>query len=317
MLWFEKFDDGMDWPIESSAGATAAFAAGIANPVLTGQRVRRPARERDPSPELIEGGAGRSLHSPVQPDADATLHIVGSRRGQGREGGRLRAADPRLGRMPAAARRRRGGPVGEEAAGRGAEEAAQAPRQAPPDEAAAGLLGRLDRRPPHGRQAAPGHAAVSAFERMRRKGPLADPVLGPVLTTAGTRPCTLLRLPHDRDEHDPQPTARSPSSAGARSRPGARAAEPTHPADFQLSDVIGGRLRRLHPRIRRSERAIGGSRFFLRFNWEMNGDWFPWWGRRQRQPAGRVRRRLAPRPRHLHAASAPPTRPGSGARTSR
>ena len=29
LLWFEKYDDGMDWPIETSQNATAAFAAGI------------------------------------------------------------------------------------------------------------------------------------------------------------------------------------------------------------------------------------------------------------------------------------------------
>jgi hypothetical protein len=32
LLWFEKFDDGMDWPIETSTSATAAFAEGIQNP---------------------------------------------------------------------------------------------------------------------------------------------------------------------------------------------------------------------------------------------------------------------------------------------
>jgi hypothetical protein len=32
LLWFEKFDDGMDWPIETSASATAAFAEGMKNP---------------------------------------------------------------------------------------------------------------------------------------------------------------------------------------------------------------------------------------------------------------------------------------------
>jgi beta-mannanase len=32
LLWFEKFDSGMDWPIETSASATSAFAAGIQNP---------------------------------------------------------------------------------------------------------------------------------------------------------------------------------------------------------------------------------------------------------------------------------------------
>jgi Glycosyl hydrolase family 26 len=29
LLWFEKFDDGMDWPIETSSSATSAFASGI------------------------------------------------------------------------------------------------------------------------------------------------------------------------------------------------------------------------------------------------------------------------------------------------
>jgi hypothetical protein len=29
LLWFDKFDDGMDWPIETSSAATSAFAEGI------------------------------------------------------------------------------------------------------------------------------------------------------------------------------------------------------------------------------------------------------------------------------------------------
>jgi hypothetical protein len=32
LLWFEQFDSGMDWPLETSASATSAFAAGIQNP---------------------------------------------------------------------------------------------------------------------------------------------------------------------------------------------------------------------------------------------------------------------------------------------
>ncbi len=36
MLWFDTFDDGMDWPIETSAGATSAFAAGIQDPLYVG-----------------------------------------------------------------------------------------------------------------------------------------------------------------------------------------------------------------------------------------------------------------------------------------
>jgi hypothetical protein len=32
MLWFDTFDDGMDWPIETSSSATSAFAAGVQAP---------------------------------------------------------------------------------------------------------------------------------------------------------------------------------------------------------------------------------------------------------------------------------------------
>ncbi len=32
LLWFEMYEDGMDWPIETSSSATSAFAAGIQNP---------------------------------------------------------------------------------------------------------------------------------------------------------------------------------------------------------------------------------------------------------------------------------------------
>ncbi|HEV2791347.1 MAG TPA: glycosyl hydrolase [Solirubrobacterales bacterium] len=35
-LWFDKFDDNMDWPIETSTSATAAFGEGIRNPVYVG-----------------------------------------------------------------------------------------------------------------------------------------------------------------------------------------------------------------------------------------------------------------------------------------
>ena len=32
MLWFDTFDDGMDWPIETSASAADAFAGAIQDP---------------------------------------------------------------------------------------------------------------------------------------------------------------------------------------------------------------------------------------------------------------------------------------------
>jgi hypothetical protein len=36
LVWFETFDDDMDWPIETSSAATSAFAAGIQNPAYLG-----------------------------------------------------------------------------------------------------------------------------------------------------------------------------------------------------------------------------------------------------------------------------------------
>jgi hypothetical protein len=38
LLWFEKFDDGMDWPIETSSSATSAFASGIQSPSYLGNQ---------------------------------------------------------------------------------------------------------------------------------------------------------------------------------------------------------------------------------------------------------------------------------------
>jgi hypothetical protein len=35
LLWFEKFDDGMDWPIETSGSSIEAFAAGIQSSAYT------------------------------------------------------------------------------------------------------------------------------------------------------------------------------------------------------------------------------------------------------------------------------------------
>jgi hypothetical protein len=36
MLWFDTYDDGMDWPIETSSSATAAFASGVQAPAYQG-----------------------------------------------------------------------------------------------------------------------------------------------------------------------------------------------------------------------------------------------------------------------------------------
>jgi hypothetical protein len=36
LLWFDKYDDGMDWPLETSTAASAAFAEGIQDPMYVG-----------------------------------------------------------------------------------------------------------------------------------------------------------------------------------------------------------------------------------------------------------------------------------------
>jgi hypothetical protein len=36
LLYFDKFDSNMDWPLETSTSATTAFAEGIQNPAYVG-----------------------------------------------------------------------------------------------------------------------------------------------------------------------------------------------------------------------------------------------------------------------------------------
>ena len=52
LLWFDKLDDGMDWPIETSASATAAFRAGVADP----RYVANTAAALPPGPIAPPGG---------------------------------------------------------------------------------------------------------------------------------------------------------------------------------------------------------------------------------------------------------------------
>ena len=39
LLWFEKYDDGMDWPIETSASSANAFADAIQSPAYLAESV--------------------------------------------------------------------------------------------------------------------------------------------------------------------------------------------------------------------------------------------------------------------------------------
>jgi len=49
MLWFDTFDDGMDWPIETSAASTSAFASAVQNP------------------DFVEGAYGNLPGGPIAP----------------------------------------------------------------------------------------------------------------------------------------------------------------------------------------------------------------------------------------------------------
>ena len=76
-----------------------------------------------------------------------------------------------------------------------------------------------------------------------------------------------------------------------------------------------GPLRRLHPRLRHRGQGLGPP-LLPPLQLGDERQLVPLVGGRQRQPAGRVRRRLAPRARHLHRGRRDQRRPGSGARTS-
>ena len=92
---------------------------------------------------------------------------------------------------------------------------------------------------------------------------------------AGLRaaPCSSYRFPDRSDEQRP-PLRRDPGlqlGLGSRSP---RTHRPNQP-DFQLGDLIAGTYD-AYIREFAEEARDWGHPFFLRFNWEMNGDWFPW-----------------------------------------
>ena len=71
--------------------------------------------------------------------------------------------------------------------------------------------------------------------------------------------------------------------------------DPVRQPDFQLSDVISGRY---DASIRSFARAAKrwGHPFFMRFDWEMNGTWFPW----AMKVNGNNPREYVPAWRHVH-----------------
>ena len=133
--------------------------------------------------------------------------------------------------------------------------------------------------------------AASSFQGRRRQGPLAAPVLGPVCPLR-SRSLQLLPLPDRRDGEDPRlrgDSALQLELRRLRRRPGGTS---------RLADLNAGRYDAYIQEFARAA-AAWGHPFFLRFDWEMNGNWFPWGAGVNGNTAGRIQAGLAPGPRHL------------------
>ena len=113
-------------------------------------------------------------------------------------------------------------------------------------------------------------SAVAKFEGMAGKAASLVNFSSP-FADCSKAPCSFYEFPDGGDGNDPRPRLDARSSAGPRSRPRPASNQP----DFQLADVIAG-----HHDAYIREFAEGardwGHPFFLRFNWEMNGNWFAW-----------------------------------------
>ena len=170
-----------------------------------------------------------------------------------------------------------------------------APAEADRDFHASALLGRLDRQPADRQGGALGHERRHDVRDSWRGKSVSIVHFSSPFAELLVRRLQLLRLPDQRDGTRSARTARSRSSAGPRCR------TPSHPDEpnFQLSDVIAGTYDSYIRELRRSREGLGAPVLpALQLGDERR--LVPLGGGRQRQPARRVRRRLAPRPRHLH-----------------
>ena len=116
-------------------------------------------------------------------------------------------------------------------------------------------------------------SAVSQFEGVVGKG-LSLVALGSPFADCSSPPCSFFDFPTEAMENvhrygaipffnwASQATSSDPSGA-------------TNMPDFQLSDVIAGTYDSYIRKFAEAARNWGHS-FFLRYDWEMNGNWFPW-----------------------------------------
>jgi Glycosyl hydrolase family 26 len=111
--------------------------------------------------------------------------------------------------------------------------------------------------------------AVSKFERKVGKG-LSLIEFSTPLADCSVSPCVFSSFPTDQMQKIREYGAIPVLSWNT----GAIPAEENEP-DFQLADIYHHRYDRYLRNFAR-EAAEWGHPFFLRFNWEMNGSWFPW-----------------------------------------
>jgi len=124
-----------------------------------------------------------------------------------------------------------------------------------------------------GRQPPWDMSAVTVFQGLVGKGPSLISLSSPFADCDGDR-CTYYRFPADAMDNIRGYGAIPFFNWGSQST----SAEPsltTHMLDFQLADVLSGRYDG-YIREFATAAASWGHPFFLRFNWEMNGNWFPW-----------------------------------------
>ena len=139
-------------------------------------------------------------------------------------------------------------------------------------EAARHLLGRLDRLAADRRPAALGHVRRHQLRRHGRQGPLPARVRCPLRRLQQRRPATSTSSPPIEMQTIRNYGAIPFFSWGSQSTP--VPGDLDEPA-FQLTDIIAGSYDNYIREFAEGARDWGHP-FFLRFDWEMNGDWFPW-----------------------------------------
>jgi len=111
--------------------------------------------------------------------------------------------------------------------------------------------------------------AVSSFEGMAGKGASLVNFFGPFANCSGSK-CSFYKFPTEPMENIREHGSIPVYSWSSQSIPSS-----LNEPDFQLGDVIEGDYDAYIREFAEDARDWGHP-FFLRFNWEMNGNWFPW-----------------------------------------